>query len=165
MQIKGLMKMKNRIVLLVCLFLMLSATGAMQAGKKTPLRVVPGVDLDRYAGRWYEIARLPNRFQKKCAGEVIANVHTTVRRKYYRVEFLSPGKRKSDSGGGCRATGRQWATELCPESALRSGLSLLSPSGLGRLPDHFALTGLHVCARRRPRQGISLDSFQIAPDG
>jgi apolipoprotein D and lipocalin family protein len=72
MQIKGLMKMKNGIVLLVCLILMLSVIGAVQAEKKTALRVVPSVDLDRYAGRWYEIARIPNRFQKKCAGEVIA---------------------------------------------------------------------------------------------
>jgi len=38
----------------------------------TPLRVVPNVDLTRYAGTWYEIARLPNRFQPKCAGEVVA---------------------------------------------------------------------------------------------
>jgi apolipoprotein D and lipocalin family protein len=30
------------------------------------------VDLARYAGRWYEIARLPNRFQEKCAGDVQA---------------------------------------------------------------------------------------------
>jgi apolipoprotein D and lipocalin family protein len=30
------------------------------------------VDLARYAGRWYEIARLPNRFQEKCAGDVSA---------------------------------------------------------------------------------------------
>ena len=37
-----------------------------------PLRVVPNVDLSRYAGTWYEIARLPNRFQEKCAGEVVA---------------------------------------------------------------------------------------------
>jgi apolipoprotein D and lipocalin family protein len=29
---------------------------------------VPGVDLERYAGKWYEIARLPNRFQSDCAG-------------------------------------------------------------------------------------------------
>src|SRR5678815_682161 len=64
--------MKNRIVLIVCLLLMLSVGEALQAEKKSPLRVVPSVDLDRYAGRWYEIARLPNRFQKKCAGEVIA---------------------------------------------------------------------------------------------
>ncbi len=30
------------------------------------LDVVPKVDLTRYAGRWYEIARLPNRFQRNC---------------------------------------------------------------------------------------------------
>jgi lipocalin len=29
------------------------------------LEVVASVDLSRYTGRWYEIARLPNRFQKK----------------------------------------------------------------------------------------------------
>jgi apolipoprotein D and lipocalin family protein len=32
-----------------------------------PVEVVPAVDLDRYAGLWYEIARLPNRFQDDCA--------------------------------------------------------------------------------------------------
>jgi len=36
------------------------------------MTVVPSVDLDRYMGTWYEIARLPNRFQKQCAGEVSA---------------------------------------------------------------------------------------------
>jgi len=30
------------------------------------------VDLDRYAGKWYEIARFPNRFQKQCAGNTTA---------------------------------------------------------------------------------------------
>jgi len=34
--------------------------------------VVPAVDLKRYAGRWHEIARLPNRFQRDCAGDVTA---------------------------------------------------------------------------------------------
>lgn len=33
---------------------------------KAPLEVVPRVDLNRYAGRWFEIARLPNRFQRHC---------------------------------------------------------------------------------------------------
>ncbi len=32
-----------------------------------------GVDLDRYAGTWYEQARLPNRFQSDCAGDVRAD--------------------------------------------------------------------------------------------
>jgi apolipoprotein D and lipocalin family protein len=44
---------------------------------KSPLQVVPDVDLARYAGLWHEIARLPNRFQKRCTGEVTA--HYTLR--------------------------------------------------------------------------------------
>ena len=37
-----------------------------------PLEVVAEVDLERYEGTWHEIARLPNRFQRKCVGEVSA---------------------------------------------------------------------------------------------
>jgi apolipoprotein D and lipocalin family protein len=37
-----------------------------------PLPTVAGVDLDRYYGTWYEIARLPNRFQSMCASDVQA---------------------------------------------------------------------------------------------
>jgi apolipoprotein D and lipocalin family protein len=39
---------------------------------KSELAVVGAVDLSRYTGRWYEIARLPNRFEKKCADSVTA---------------------------------------------------------------------------------------------
>jgi apolipoprotein D and lipocalin family protein len=35
-------------------------------GQDRPVEVVPGVDLDRYAGVWHEIAHLPNRFQDDC---------------------------------------------------------------------------------------------------
>jgi apolipoprotein D and lipocalin family protein len=37
-----------------------------------PLDVAPSVDLGRYAGKWYEIARLPNRFQRDCATNTTA---------------------------------------------------------------------------------------------
>ena len=43
------------------------------AESRSNLETVARVDLSRYAGQWYEIARLPNRFEKKCAGEVTAN--------------------------------------------------------------------------------------------
>lgn len=33
---------------------------------------VESVDLERYVGLWYEIAKLPNRFQKKCASGTTA---------------------------------------------------------------------------------------------
>lgn len=34
---------------------------------------VPELDISRYAGHWYEIARLPMPFQKKCARDVTAS--------------------------------------------------------------------------------------------
>lgn len=37
------------------------------------LKTVPNVDLPRYMGKWYEIARIPNTFQKSCLREVTAN--------------------------------------------------------------------------------------------
>lgn len=39
---------------------------------RAPLQVVAPVDLQRYAGLWHEQARLPNRFQKQCAGPATA---------------------------------------------------------------------------------------------
>jgi lipocalin/uncharacterized protein YbjT (DUF2867 family)/ligand-binding SRPBCC domain-containing protein len=36
------------------------------------VRTVPFVDLDRYAGDWFEIARFENRFQRQCVGDVRA---------------------------------------------------------------------------------------------
>lgn len=37
-----------------------------------PLSTVQSVDLDRYYGTWYEIARLPNRFQSQCVSDTQA---------------------------------------------------------------------------------------------
>ncbi|WP_041719051.1 lipocalin family protein [Desulfurivibrio alkaliphilus] len=46
--------------------------GSVVIGQDKPLQVVDEVDLERYAGTWYEIARLPNRFQARCTGDVTA---------------------------------------------------------------------------------------------
>ena len=48
------------------------ASMAILSAATRPLTVVPTVDLARYAGRWYEIARLPNMFQRGCASNVSA---------------------------------------------------------------------------------------------
>jgi len=37
------------------------------------VRTVPFVDLSRYAGDWFEIARFENRFQRQCVGDVRAS--------------------------------------------------------------------------------------------
>ncbi|QCR23716.1 lipocalin family protein [Pontibacter sp. SGAir0037] len=36
------------------------------SSSNAPLETVPAVDLKRYAGTWYEIAALPQRFEKGC---------------------------------------------------------------------------------------------------
>jgi apolipoprotein D and lipocalin family protein len=63
-------------LLLCAAALLLAASAAVPAARQQrtpgPLTVVDSVDLNRYAGRWYEIARFPNRFQDHCAGEVSA---------------------------------------------------------------------------------------------
>ncbi len=39
---------------------------------KPALATVSKVDLKRYAGKWFEIARYPNKFQEKCVGNTTA---------------------------------------------------------------------------------------------
>jgi apolipoprotein D and lipocalin family protein len=48
------------------------AAMVLGADETPPLQVVPSVDHARYAGQWYEIARLPNAFQHACVGNVTA---------------------------------------------------------------------------------------------
>ncbi len=57
--------MKLSLVMLV--FAAAGVTAASGAETK-PLGVVPHVDLPRYLGTWYEIATIPQRFQKGCVG-------------------------------------------------------------------------------------------------
>lgn len=45
---------------------------AVMGEPHSPLPTVPHVDLDRYVGKWYEIAKYPVRFEKECAGDVTA---------------------------------------------------------------------------------------------
>lgn len=56
------------------LVLLAALTAAVNAQEKSkqPLSVVPAVDLIRYMGTWYEIARLPNSFQNACISDVTA---------------------------------------------------------------------------------------------
>ena len=40
----------------------------LSAQATTPLATVPELDLERYQGTWYEIARFENRFERGCEG-------------------------------------------------------------------------------------------------
>lgn len=52
-----------------CLATLLAAGHTMAA---EPVTSVPQLDLQRYAGQWYEIAHLPMRYQADCVGDIIA---------------------------------------------------------------------------------------------
>ena len=51
----------------------LTAWSAAVPANSRGVQTVASVDLARYAGNWFEIARFPNRFQQRCAGEVQAS--------------------------------------------------------------------------------------------
>ena len=97
------------------------------AHKDEPLRVVPAVDLDKYAGLWYEVARLPNRFEEKCTGEVTAN--------YERIEDgrlkVVNSCRKSDG----KMTKAEGVARLADKNGPNSRLEVrFAPSFLSFLP-------------------------------
>jgi apolipoprotein D and lipocalin family protein len=65
--------MTKSLLLLVLLILVAGSALAQDRESSGELLIVdPSVDLNRYMGSWYEIARMPNRFQEDCAGEVVA---------------------------------------------------------------------------------------------
>ena len=68
----ALKKWKIRMFIISALFSFPAAVSIAQDQSSAPLEVVPAVDLNKYAGVWYELARLPNGFQKQCAGDVTA---------------------------------------------------------------------------------------------
>lgn len=45
---------------------------AASRAEPAPPTTVASVDLQRYVGRWYEIAKIPNRFQKQCVRGTMA---------------------------------------------------------------------------------------------
>ncbi len=51
----------------------MAAQADKPAQRRGAVTSVDSLDLTRYAGRWYEIARLPNSFQSECAADVMAD--------------------------------------------------------------------------------------------
>jgi apolipoprotein D and lipocalin family protein len=58
--------MINKSLLIIAAFAMLCSCSLTRHSSMPPPEVVPRVELSRYTGTWYEIARYPNSFQKGC---------------------------------------------------------------------------------------------------
>ncbi len=60
-----------KICKILCLSLVLGFAAPASANHP-PVTTVPSVDLDRYMGLWYEIASIPQKFQKACVSNITA---------------------------------------------------------------------------------------------
>lgn len=54
--------------LALCGLVLLTACGTVQRDKAAPIEAVTQLELDRYLGKWYEIARYPNWFERGRVG-------------------------------------------------------------------------------------------------
>ena len=70
-------------ILLIATFSVMTAKAQKTNGE---VKVVPKVDLKQYSGKWYEIARYPNKFQEKCVGNTTA---TYTQKSNGKVEVLN----------------------------------------------------------------------------
>jgi apolipoprotein D and lipocalin family protein len=103
----------------VGLMLLISCAGPTHG---PPVRTVPSVDLARYTGIWYEIARYQNRFQEGC--------HDTTATYTLRPDGeITVVNRclKGTEGQVAEATGRAWLAEPPKLHDSRSPFS--GPSG------------------------------------
>jgi apolipoprotein D and lipocalin family protein len=69
---KAVTQMRRLSCLLVISGLCCIASAA-RAAENAPLPTVHSVDLARYVGSWYEIALLPNRFERQCVSDTQAH--------------------------------------------------------------------------------------------
>jgi apolipoprotein D and lipocalin family protein len=75
---------------------------AAASEKSPPLQTVPHVDLNRYLGKWYEIASFPQWFQKNC----VASSATYTLRPDGKVDVLNQCRDKTLDGKLREAKGK-----------------------------------------------------------
>ncbi|MGI9432732.1 MAG: lipocalin family protein [Myxococcota bacterium] len=80
-----------------------------------PLAVAEEVDLERYLGRWYEIASFPQRFQEGC----VATTATYSRREDGRVRVVNECRDESFDGEVREIEGVAWLADPSENAKLK----------------------------------------------
>ncbi len=97
-------------------FLILIAGAALQArSEDRPLEVVPRVDIQRYLGTWYEIATIPQRFQKGCVG---VTAHYALM-KNGDIEVVNTCRKETLDGKVKSVRGKAWVVDETTNAKLR----------------------------------------------
>jgi len=92
---------------LIFLPLILSSCITMDRNTMKPLETVNYVDINRYIGEWYEIARYEHKFQKGCVGSKA----TYSLRDDGKISVLNQCYEESDPGKMRSAKGKAWVVE------------------------------------------------------
>jgi len=100
---------------LLCAFLLSGCAMARNGADIGELAVVPQVDLQRYAGTWYEIARYPNRFQNGCFS---TSVSYTIRPDG-AVDVVNRCRTGSVNGDERAIRGKAWSVDPVTNAKLK----------------------------------------------
>ena len=99
----------------VLLALVMGGCLAKERGPFPPLKTVDAVDLERYAGQWFEIARYQHRFQEGCVGSRA----TYTLRDDGKITVVNECYENSFSGKLRSVKGKAWVTDREKNSRLR----------------------------------------------
>jgi apolipoprotein D and lipocalin family protein len=108
------MKLFSSSLLTALVTLLCNGSAAAMAPAPPPLETVAHVDLQRYLGRWYEIARYPNRFQQGCQDSRA----DYSQRENGEIEVLN-SCRDTESGAVRQAKGRAWVVDSASNAKLK----------------------------------------------
>ncbi|OYY58128.1 MAG: lipocalin [Polynucleobacter sp. 24-46-87] len=97
-----------------------------QESAAIPVKTIPSLDVPRYLGTWYEIAKFPNWFQKKCVSNTKA-VYTL--KDDGKLKVLNSCKTASGEVSEAEGTARQMGASDSPKLEVR-----FAPDWLSFLP-------------------------------
>jgi apolipoprotein D and lipocalin family protein len=100
------MKKYDIYIMLITVFFM-SGCATMSVENMKPLKTVEFVELDRYVGQWYEIARYHHKFQEGCVGSKA----TYSLRDDGKINVINECYEKSFSGKLRTAKGKAWVVD------------------------------------------------------
>jgi lipocalin len=89
--------------------------GLISCQSENKLHTVEEVNIERYEGKWYEIARLPNRFEK----DLICVTATYTQREDGKIEVLNQGHKLNNHAVVKKIKGVAWIPNLKKQGQLK----------------------------------------------
>lgn len=101
----------------------LCAVPALAADAARPLQTIESLTVPRYMGTWYEIAKFPNNFQKKCVSDTTATYQL---RDDGRVKVVNRCRTANGDTDEAEAVARQLGGATSPKLKVRFAPAFLS---------------------------------------